>query len=355
VTADATVLLIGVGATGEQLAAQLAARGTVGRIVLASRSPKDDAALAIRLTTGSRVDAVRLDATRLDDVAELLGRLRPELVVQAASLRSPSALRGRTDPVAVALTKAGFAIRLPHQVPVALTVMQAARAAGYDGPVANLSFPDVVGPILATQGLAPTVGLGNAAMILLRVRETLRESPRLPLVRVLAHHTLLQGSMQALPPEDDAPRARVYLGEEGERADELAYAGPGLPPGPRHGAVTAASSLPVLEALLPGAAPLRWSTPAPHGLPGGYPVVVSREAVELDLPPGLDREGAVRFNEQTARGDGVDRIDADGTVHFTEACREAVAAVAPDLAEPLQIAALEERAARLDEVLDDRR
>jgi hypothetical protein len=119
--------------------------------------------------------------------------------------------------------------------------------------------------------------------------------------------------------------------------------------------VTAASSLPVLEALLPGAAPLRWSTPAPHGLPGGYPVVVSREAVELDLPPGLDREGAVRFNEQTARGDGVDRIDADGTVHFTEACREAVAAVAPDLAEPLQIAALEERAARLDEVLDDRR
>ena len=146
----------------EQLAAQLAARGSVGRIVLASRSPVDDAALTIRLTTGCRVDAVRLDATRQDDVAELLGRVRPDLVVQCASLRSPSALRGRTDPVAVALTKAGFAIRLPHQVPVALTVMRAARAAGYDGPVANLSFPDVVGPILARLGLAPTVGLGNA-------------------------------------------------------------------------------------------------------------------------------------------------------------------------------------------------
>ncbi len=352
---SATVLLIGVGATGEQLAAQLAARGSVGRIVLASRSPVDDAALTIRLTTGCRVDAVRLDATRLDDVAELLGRLRPDLVVQCASLRSPSALRGRTDPVAVALTKAGFAIRLPHQVPVALTVMRAARAAGYDGPVANLSFPDVVGPILARLELAPTVGLGNAAMILLRVREALRDTPPLPLVRVLAHHTLLQGSMQARQPEHGAPRARVYLGEDGRRADELAYAGPGLAPGPRHGAVTAASSVPVLEALLPGAAPLRWSTPAPHGLPGGYPVVVSPDGVELDLPPGLDRDEAVRFNEETARGDGVERIDADGTVHFTEACREAVADLAPDLAEPLQIAALEERAARLDKVLDDGR
>ena len=39
-----------------------------------------------------------------------------------------------------------------------------------------------------------------------------------------------------------------------------------------YNAVTAAATLPVLEALLPGAPPLRWSTPAPDGLPGGYPV-----------------------------------------------------------------------------------
>jgi hypothetical protein len=51
------------------------------------------------------------------------------------------------------------------------------------------------------------------------------------------------------------------------------------------------------------------------------------------------------------RGDGTDRIDGDGTVHVTPACRAAVAAVAPDLAEPLRIDDLDARTARLDEVL----
>src|SRR5262249_21381100 len=85
VSADATVLLIGVVAAGGRLAPRLGPRGTGGRSVLAARSRVDDAPLPTRLPTGCRGAAVQLDATRLDDVAELLGRLRPDLVVQAAS------------------------------------------------------------------------------------------------------------------------------------------------------------------------------------------------------------------------------------------------------------------------------
>ena len=107
----------------------------------------------------------------------------------------------------------------------------------------------------------------------------------------------------------------------------------------------------MIEALLPGAEPLRWSTPAPDGLPGGYPVAIAGGSVELDLPPGLPLDQAVAFNERMGRADGVERIDGDGTVHFTAACREAVADFAPDLAEPLAIGELAARAARLDEVL----
>ncbi|WKX69202.1 hypothetical protein [Streptomyces sp. XD-27] len=232
--------------------------------------------------------------------------------------------------------------------------MRAVREAGHTGPVANLSFPDVTGPILARLDLAPTVGLGNAAMIQLRVRAALRaahpDRPA-PLIRVLGHHAQVFDVMQARQPADPEQRCRVYLGEGGQRDDSLAYQAPPLAPGPRYNAVTGAAVVPVLEALLPGAAPLRHSTAAPAGLPGGYPVRIADGRVALDLPPGLSEAEAIAFNERMAGGDGVDRIDDDGTVHLTAASHQAVAGIAPDLADPLAIADLAERAARLDSVL----
>jgi hypothetical protein len=157
--------------------------------------------------------------------------------------------------------------------------------------------------------------------------------------------------MQAREPADPAARPRVYVGEEGRPEDGLAYQAPPLAPSPRYNQVTAASAAPVLEALLPGAAPLRWSTPAPGGLPGGYPVRIADGSVTLDLPPGITRDEAVAFNQRRAQADGVERIDEDGTVHFTVAAQEAVAELDPALAAPLPAGDVQARAARLDAVL----
>jgi hypothetical protein len=342
---------------GERVAVGLAARGRVRRLVLAGRSQPTLAALAASISSSSDclVEPVRLDAMRQEQVTELLARVRPDLVVTSAALRGPWALAGRDDAASRGVAAAGLALRLPYQLPVVLTVMRAARAAGYNGPIANLSFPDVTGPILRRLGLAPTVGLGNAAMVLLRVRAALRAGApdaELPLVRVLGQHSQVYGVMQAREPINPDERCRVYVGEEGRRDDGLAYRAPAMVPGVGYNPVTAAATLPVLEALLPGAAPLRWSTPAPDGLPGGYPVRVANGSVTLDLPPGVTLDQAVAFNQRMGRADGVERVDDDGTVHFTSACHEAVAAFAPDLAEPLAVEDLLARAARLDEVLE---
>src|SRR5258706_8065950 len=120
-----------------------------------------------------------------------------------------------------------------------------------------------------------------------------------------------------VPRADPADGPRVYVGEEGTRADELAYGAPKMALGVGYNHVTAAAALPVLLALLPDAEPLRWSTPAPFGLPGGFPVRIDGGSVELDLPPGVDLDEATAFCQRVAHRDGVDRIDADGTVHFT--------------------------------------
>jgi len=347
-----TVLIIGAGDLGERFAAGLAAVGAVRRLVLVSRTGAAEAAAMLASAHDVVVEPVACDASRPGDVADLLTRIAPDLVVQSAAGRGPWALAGRDDEAARAVAAAGFALRLPYQLPVPLAVMRAVRDTGYAGPVANVSLPDVTGPVLARLGLAPAIGLGNVSMILLRARAALRAAASdaaLPLVRVLAQHSQLSAVMQAREPADPASRPRIWVGER--PADGLAYQAPALAPSIRYNYVTAASALPVLRALLPGAAPLRWSAPSPGGLPGGYPVRIDGGAVLLDLPPGLSRDEAVAFNERMAHGDGVARIDGDGTVNFTAACRDAVAALDPGLAEPLSPGDLAARAALLDAAL----
>lgn len=366
-----TVLIVGTGDMGERLAAGLAAGGRVRRLVLVDRPGTDvaDAAATLASAFDCIVEGVEADAARQDEIAAVLARARPDLIVQCASRSGPWALLGRDDAAARAVSAGGLGLRLPYQLPVLLAVMRAARDAGYEGPVANLSLPDLTGPILARVGLAPTVGLGNAGMQLLRARAALRAADHhgeLPLVRaaagrspaggcglirIVGHHSQVYGVMQAREPADPGDRCRVHRGEDGRRDDGLAYRGPALAPGVRYNHVTAAAALPVLQALLPGGAPLRWSTPAPGGLPGGYPVRIADGAVELDLPPGVDRDEAIAFNARMGRADGVERIDDDGTVHFTEACRAAIAGVDPALTEPLPLSDLERRAALLDAAL----
>jgi hypothetical protein len=157
----------------------------------------------------------------------------------------------------------------------------------------------------------------------------------LPLIRLAGHHKQVYGVMTAERPDDPEMRVRVYLGEEGTRADDLAYEGFPLPVGAAYNVVTAASAVPVLLALLPGAEALRFSAPAPQGLPGGYPVRIAEGAVALDLPPGVERDEIVAVHRRIGRGDGIEQIAEDGTVSFTDAAKSAMAAIDPALTEPL--------------------
>ena len=107
------------------------------------------------------------------------------------------------------------------------------------------------------------------------------------------------------------------------RDDDLAYQGVPLsrlhiPSSLSYNDITAAATFPVIRALLPGAKPTRYSAPAPHGLPGGYPVRFDSGKVELDLPPGADLDELIEFHWTLACGDGIDHIEDDGTVVFTD-------------------------------------
>jgi hypothetical protein len=348
--ARARVLLIGAGDLARRLAMRLVQSSRVGELVLASRRAESGLALT-KLLSACRASSsgisgrraarpvfarfVALDALREDDVAALLLRERPDLVIQCASLLSPWCLREHASAEVRALGQGPFALQLAAQLPIVMCVMRAVRAACFDGPVANCSYPDVTHPVLAPLGLAPTVGIGNVAMIRALVLPSVGQAGGArPLVRVLAHHAHVAGAASGQR-GDNGPAPQVYVGEAAERADALAYAGPRLAVDRTLNELSAASAPPLLEALLPGGPLLRTSAPGPRGLPGGYPVRVQGGEVQLDLPFPLTLEAAVQHQTLSARLDGVDSIASDGSVYYTQAARAVAARAAPELGAPL--------------------
>ncbi len=351
------VLIVGLGDLGRRYAAALAARGSVDALILAGGGKGRGPAIAGMIESCHAVPAryVPLDATRQGDIETLLRRERPDLVLQCGSLFSPWEILAGDDPHIATIRSAGVAIQLPAQLPILFAVMSAVRTVDVPAPVVNLSWPDGTNPIMARLGLAPTLGLGNVTMIVQRVRAALARdaaehgrNPRdIPLVRALGDAGALWAALSSTPPGNPAEGCRIYLGEEGRRGDEWAYRGHPLESGVHLNELTCASSVAVIEALLPGGAPIRASCPGVGGLPGGYPIRVEDGRVAFDLPPGVSLEDAIAFNTSLAREDGIARVESDGTVIYTDHARAVMAAIDPELAEPLAPARAIERFPRL--------
>jgi hypothetical protein len=343
-----SVLIVGGGDLGTRLSLRLAAAPALTEVVVATRRPELASlrASSAPASLRTRIQIERLDIQSQRDVERFLPRRRFDLIVHAATRLSPWHFVARSDFVGATIRRAGFGIQLCAQLPLITSVMLAIRERGIDSPVINYSYPDVTNPVLAKRGLAPTAGAGNVSMIAARVAAARYGEAETHLLRVIAHHSHVAGSMSGQMPKDFKSRPQIYLGEAPHRNDALAYAGPPLPSDHRLNEFTALSTVPILLAFLTDV-PQRCCVPGPLGLPGGYPTRISNHELALDLPAGLTCAAAAAFNEEAARDDGVEKIDDEGTVFFTETTRKAIATLAPELGEPLEAKVVDERCRRL--------
>lgn len=88
-------------------------------------------------------------------------------------------------------------------------------------------------------------------------------------------------------------------------------------------------------------------SPGPQGLPGGYPIRLGAAGAKVALPAGVTMEQALAINEAGQRADGVERIEDDGTVVYTDKAVQIIREVLDyDLA-PLRFDECDERAADL--------
>lgn len=329
------IMIVGVGDLSANVLNMLLTVPETGRIVLAGRNAealRHRANLALfaasNLGREGDVSTVEVDLTDIDATAETIARLKPDIIFNGASLQSWRIITQLPKPVFEELDEAQFGPWLPMHLTLNLYLMQAVERSGHTPKVVNAAFPDAVNPVLARIGLAPTIGIGNVANIIPALRRAVADVVDAPLPSVRLRLVTQHYFSHYVPRFGRAGKGAYHLtAEVGNRT-----IGPDFPwddafvlltsrykrlGGVAGQLLTAASATKVLVAMAKDTGD-RMHAPGPNGLPGGYPVRVGRDGGTLDLPTGLDRETAIRINETCQVSDGIARIDADGTVHFTE-------------------------------------
>ena len=323
-------MLIGLGDLGSIILEFLAREDCLGRIVVCSRNE----ARGIARCNLARLSAVAqgytpsicfipLDVNNKVAVIETVRREKPDIVLCTASMQTwwlPNLL----PPEQAALIKsAGFGVWLPVHLTLTLRLMEALYDLSYGGITLTAPFPDVVNCVLGRLNLAPTCGVGNLDEIVTKVRLLAadRLNASLEEVRLLlvAHHAL-ESAVFGEPAKEIPPYfLRIEYGgvnvTESVGGDELVFAPYVLPPGPAIHFLTAGSTVKLVRAFLSDNEVLV-HTPAPKGLPGGYPVIVGRRDLRLAPIEGITLEEAIAINECSHRFEGIERIEADGTVVF---------------------------------------
>ncbi|HUO38478.1 MAG TPA: hypothetical protein VMU34_11855 [Mycobacterium sp.] len=345
------VLVLGLGDLGSRIAERLTSNRIVDRLIIAGRNPDRGHTYAELLATSDHLDVSfhGLDVLDVASCERLLRFARPDVVVQTACFISPWSFARLETPAAQALRRIGFGVQLPFQIPCVRAVMQAVRGADFQGAVVNCSYPDATHALLSGEGLAPTIGIGNAAMMQACVEQVLRRDGVDDVVRLIAHHAQTVSVMTSTPLAPDV-RPWVFVGEHGRPAHELIDRVRAIRWSVATNVLTAAVAVRAIGALLPGGASARLSSPGPMGLPGGYPMRVSTHGVDFDLPPDVTLAAAIAQNQLVGRVEGLAEI-RDGIAMWTQKAARALHVLGDGLAEPLESRAALPRARRLARAL----
>jgi hypothetical protein len=271
----------------------------------------------------------KCDLFDMEQTADLLINYSPNLVFQAATLFSYYFYA----PIILRETKKR---RIPNQYPahtiakdltLAYQFMKSVKRANISPQIVNVAFPDHVNYILGKVGLAPTVGAGNIDVIVYMIRQIVAKEQKTDIsqikVLMVAHHAL-----EFFPLPTTPFYLRMYHGDLDitKRYDKLQMLKAALDrvsdPFWEAGVdliteTTAASAAKNGLAMLNNRDVVEY-TPGPTGLPGGYPTLLNNEGATVSLPDDITLEQAVTINLNHMQLDGVEKVQEDGTVIFTD-------------------------------------
>lgn len=283
---------------------------------------------AMNLGCNPSVTIVPVDVMNVEETAHQIGAIKPDIIFNATTLHSWWVITQLPASAYQRLDKARGGAWTPMHLVLIRRLMKAVRLAGSDATVVNASYPDVVNAALAAEGLAPAVGIGNIANavpgIRLAAAHLFKREPTAIDIRFFAHH-YMSYRMPSTGSSDGAPyHLTIYVdGEEvpttaAEHEEIFANVAGRFRriKGLAGQSVTASSATAILRAIADRSEQVVHA-PGPLGLVGGYPVKITPSGLSVALPADLSLEGAIEVNRQCQKYDGIESVDADGTVRFT--------------------------------------
>lgn len=330
------ILILGSGVLGGDVLDFLTQSGRPYEIFVGARDEKKASLrvnlaryTALNLGFEPSIEVVPVDVMNVDATSEQIAALQPDLIFNATTLHSWWVITQLPQAAYQRIDRARGGVWTPMHVVLIRRLMQAVRQADSRATVVNSSYPDVVNAALAAEGLAPAVGIGNIANavpgIRLAAAHLLQAEPASVDVRFFAHHYMSYrmpstGSSDGAPyhlsifhegvevPSDKLNHEEVFASVAGRFRRVKGLAGQ---------SVTASSATAMLRAIADRVDRVVHA-PGPLGLVGGYPVRVTPDGLSIDLPTGLTLDQAVEVNRQCQKYDGIESVDADGTVRFTD-------------------------------------
>ncbi len=344
---DFSLVLVGLGEVGTRLLYALAADvPDRARVVVISRDearskPKVSAARlsASYLERFPDIDLQCLDLSERDRLVDLIGRIRPDIIVNTAS-RSPWWARGLLPALIrtrLEMVGAGPGLWAPGHLALTARIAAARDEAASDAVLVNAAYPDVVNPALARSGAGRIVGAGNIDLLTPAARRVIARdlgvSAKAVSLTLVAHNFHSSGILTGNPIGSLRPILRTFVDgvdRSGEiDVDDLWRRIPQEAPIPRGSgaaAILVGSMTRMLRGLLSTTA-VRTHAPGVAGLPGGYPIFVSRLGATIDLPPEIALDEAVEVNCAGQRAEGIEIIRGDGALVLTETAREVLQSV----------------------------
>ena len=259
----------------------------------------------------------------VDKMAKLLKEVKPAIVINMATLIptipfEPIARRAVKD-AGLPYPTHILAHTLAKDLAPMYRLMQAIKESGIETIVVNIASPDHVHPILDKVGLTPTVGGGNIDLIVQGIRKAVAGKMNVPMRRVevfmIAHHAVF-----AWPPGEVPYFLKIVVDgqdvtKQFDKNELLAKAQSMIPDDCL--SMAAASAVANALAILGDAKIIRHAS-GPDGLPGGYPLKMDAEGVEVVLPKEVSMNEALEMNMEGMKKDGIERIEDDGTIVFTK-------------------------------------
>jgi hypothetical protein len=333
--ARSTIMLVGLGDLGGHVLEMLVRAPGSRRIITADvneewgyRKTNIAAFGAAQLGHYPQLEFTKIDLFNVEQTAETIARTKPDIIYSAATLQSWWVINTLPKEVFDKLDKARFGPWLPMHLTLVWKLMQAVKETGLDIKVINSSFPDAVNPTLAKAGLAPTIGIGNVANPVPPLRSSIAYQLGRPMKDVTILFFCQHFVSHYIPRFGDAGGAPYYLkaivdGNDVTGDVDMNRVLAELPKrfrraGGRDGQILTASSAAGITLAMADDTGDLMHAPGPAGLPGGYPVRVDASGGTVVLPKDLTLEEAIRINEEGQRFDGIEGIDADGTVHYVD-------------------------------------